>query len=394
MISFGEAEQLVIDQARSFGKETVLLDDAIGRVVAETIIADRDYPPFNRAAMDGYALRQSDWDAGLRSFIIREVIFAGNVHSSTLKEGDCYKIMTGAAVPEWANSIIRKEDVIESGDRIDCLIEILKNYQHIAKRGEDLKNGEVIYSESKICTPAIIGLLASIGKYEVLVERLPRISIITTGDEIVSTDVPVNSVQIRNSNSHVLKALLRKWNILPVSSIHVSDQVHEIDSALHKIKGDIVIICGGVSAGDADHVPLVLASLGAKKIFHKVAMKPGKPIWFGKFDNGPFVFALPGNPFSCMVTFKLFIETFLSHSFGLGNLSPIFLPLIGTRSKKSILDEFFPVRIQGSPSNFSMIPFNGSGDITAAMLADAIAWHPAMLPEISNNSILQGYLLQ
>jgi molybdopterin molybdotransferase len=188
--------------------------------------------------------------------------------------------------------------------------------------------------------------------------------------------------------------LLKKWNIHPHSCIHVQDQLPAIESALNTVLDvDIVVVCGGVSAGDADHVPLALHKVGAKKIFHKVAIKPGKPIWFGAFDNGPTVFALPGNPLSCLVTCKLFIECFLSHSFGLGEPPHLSLPFKGYRIKKSQLDEFFPVKISNSPARFELIPFNGSGDVTAAVYADAIARHSVMTDELSDGTILDAYPL-
>ncbi len=394
MISFSEAQQLVLEQARSFGNEKVSLDSAAGRVISETIIADRDYPPFNRAAMDGYAIRQTDWDIGIRAFLITEVLFAGSVHKSGIGKGECYKIMTGASVPESADAIIRREDVTERSDRIECLIDDVKPYQHIAQRGGDLRKDAVIFSSAVLCSAANVAVLASIGKYEVIVAKLPRVSIITTGDEIVDIDRAVSQVQIRNSNRHVLKVCLKKWNIVPVTCVHVQDLVHEIELAIAgALSSDMIIICGGVSAGDADYVPDVLHKVGGEKIFHKVAIKPGKPIWFGKFKNGSTVFALPGNPLSCLVTYKLFIEYFLVHSFGLGEPFQLALPLKGTRSKKSQLDEFFPVNIAGTPSSYTTIPFNGSGDITAALCATAIARHPAMMPELSENTIVNAYPL-
>lgn len=394
MISFSEAQHLIIEQARSFGKEKVLIDDAAGRVIAETIIADRDYPPFNRAAMDGYAIRQSDWDEGLRSFTIRETIFAGNVSRFELKKGECYKIMTGAAVPESADAIVRKEDVLEIKDGIECLLKEVKVYQHISRRGEDLRKGEYVFSKQVLCSPAIVGILASVGKHEVMVERLPVISIITTGDEVVSIGDAVNPVQIRNSNRHILTALLKNWNIVPLSCVHVPDQLQAIESAVQSaMTSDIIIMCGGVSAGDADHVPAVLHKLGSKKIFHKVAIKPGKPMWLGKFDDGPIVFALPGNPLSCLVTYKVFVEFYLSYSLGLGEPAQLSLPLNGPRFKKGQLDEFFPVKIVGSPSQYEIIPFNGSGDITAAMHAAALAIHPCMIPELLNGTTVAAHSL-
>lgn len=394
MISFSEAQQLVLQQARSFGNEKVSLDTATGRVISETILADRDYPPFNRAAMDGYAIRQTDWDAGVRSFVISEVLFAGNIHKSVIGKGECYKIMTGASVPGSADAIIRREDVTEKPGGIECFIDDVKPYQHIAQRGGDLRKDAVIFSSAFLCSPANVAVLASIGKYEVIVQKLPKVSIITTGDEVVDIDKLASPVQIRDSNSHVLKACLKKWNIVPGTCVHVPDVVHEIELAIAgALSSDIIILCGGVSAGDADYVPDILHKLGGQKIFHKVAIKPGKPIWFGKFTNGSTVFALPGNPLSCLVTYKLFIEYFLVHSFGLGEPFQLALPLKGTRSKTSQVDEFFPVNIVGTPSVYTTIPFNGSGDITAALCANAIARHPATTLELSESTIVNAYPL-
>ena len=394
MISFSEAQQLVLGQARSFGKEKVSLDHAGGRVISEPIVADRDYPPFNRAAMDGYAIRKTDWNIGIRSFVVKEIIFAGSVPQSEIGKGECYKIMTGAAVPESADAIIRREDVIEHSDKIECLIEDVTSYQHIAVRGADLQRDEIIFSRPFLCSTGNVAVLASIGKQVVEVEKLPRVCIITTGDEVVSVDSVVSGEQIRNSNVHVLKSCLKKWNIIPENAVHVPDRIQQIESAIAgSLSSNIIILCGGVSAGDADYVPDVLEKSGAKKIFHKVAIKPGKPIWFGKFDNGPTVFALPGNPLSCLVTYKLFIEYFLFHSFGLEGPLQLALPLKGARLKKSQLDEFFPVDIVGTPSHYKTVPFNGSGDITAALQARGLARHPAALPQLSEGTILNAYPL-
>ena len=392
MISFSEAQQLVIEQSRSFGKEEVSLDNAVGRVISEMIIADRDYPPFNRAAMDGYAIRDADWHSGIRTFLIREVIFAGVLAQSEIGQGECYKIMTGASVPGSANAIIRREDVLEFSGSIECLIEGIEPYQHIARRGADLQKDDQIFPESFVCSPPNVAVLASIGRYKVLVEKLPVVTIITTGDEVFPIDSIVNEVQIRNSNLHVLKACLKKWSIVPDTCVHIQDIFQEIQSAIERaLSSDIIIICGGVSAGDADYVPKVLQESGADRIFHKVAIKPGKPIWFGKFNNGPTVFALPGNPLSCLVTYKLFIDHFLFKCFGLDEFFQLALPFKGVRSKKSQLDEFFPVKISGYPSCYEMISFNGSGDITAALHAHAIARHPAFISELKEDTIVNAY---
>jgi molybdopterin molybdotransferase len=399
MLSFQEAQEIIIKHAQSFGEELVDINDVYGRVLAEAIKADRDYPPFNRASMDGYAIKKSDWDNGLHEFIIAETIYAGNISKHIIKPGECYKIMTGAAVPVHADAVIRREDVSETQNSITVLHPIaigseLKSFQNIAKQGEDIQKDFLIIERNVKCTAPVIGLLASLGKSKVLVKKLPTVAVITTGDEVVDVADKVDPVQIRNSNAYTIKALLKQWNIIPSSVNHVPDDIGQLLLAITAAKkNDVIILSGGVSAGDADYVPSVLKESGAMEIFHKVAIKPGRPFWFGKFANGAVVFGLPGNPLSCMVTVKLFIELFLSCSFGLDKPQQLSLPFKGTRMKKSSLDEFFPVKISGNPSSIEPIHFNGSGDITALIKADGIARHPNDVAALTPGTIVELYRL-
>lgn len=390
MISLQQAQQLVKQQARSFGKEIVLLDDAIGRVLNEPVVADRDYPPFNRATMDGIAINSKDWNEGIRSFILVETVFAGKAATLEIKKGQCYKIMTGAAVPPAADTVIRKEDTDENENRLTVSVSEITSGQNIAVRGSDIQKGATVVSPPQFIQPGSITTLASLGYDEVKVASLPSVAVITTGDEVLPVHAAVNEVQIRNSNQHLLKALLRQWQIKPVAVVHAPDDATELSRAVNKYRqSDILILSGAVSAGDADFVPEVLIKAGAEKIFHKVAIRPGKPLWFGKFPNGPVVFALPGNPFSTFVTFKLFIEEFLLACFGLPERKMWSLPFNGTRVKKTDLDEFFPVRISGTPSVATPVTFNTSGDITAVMEADGLGWQDANKMTVTTNDLVK-----
>ena len=360
MLSYKEAQHIIKSFAHSFGTEKVLLDDALGRVTAEEVFADRDYPPFNRSAMDGYAIRAEDLERGMNEFYVVDTIYAGGSTKKEIAAGQCYKIMTGAAVPLSANAVIRKEDAEQQGDSVSFAISEIKPFQNIARRGEDIKKGDPVLSKSVRCNAAIAGLLASVGKEEVLVELLPTVALITTGNEVIQLRKEVNEVQIRNSNFFVLKALLKTWNIRPAYHHHVLDDPKEIFSCLEKaLQYDIVIINGGVSAGDADYIPAVLTQSGVEQLFHKVAIRPGKPFWCGH-KKQTMVFALPGNPLSCLVTFTLFIRHYLENCFGLPS-SILSLPIAEERKQKVKLDEFFPVQIKGAPSQFHTISFNGSG---------------------------------
>jgi len=401
MINYREAQQLILAQAHSFGHEELPLGQAFGRVLAEQVRADRDYPPFPRATMDGYALRYSDLEKGIRQYIITETLLAGETPATTIREGECYKIMTGAAVPASADILIRREDVSEGQENMsirDKLADPLptgvlpapnpvfpwRPYQNIARRGEDLQKETLVIDRNCRCEPAVMGLLATLGRATVKVERLPRISLLTTGNEVVPVGIPVNPVQIRNSNRWLLEAALKKEGIPLAAHSHVPDDPQLLQQEISKaLASDIVILCGGVSAGDADYVPAVLETLGVKKLFHKMAIRPGKPTWCGSSPQGTMVFALPGNPFSCLVNTILLIRPFLNACFGLPATEPIGLPMEVPRKKRSPLDEFFPVHLHGMPARLTPVDLNGSGDIRLGRQANGLALHPAGMNDLS-----------
>ena len=386
MLNYKEAQQLIASLAKSFGRETVALDEAFGRVLAEPISADRDYPPFNRATMDGYAVNSKDWEAGTKKYVIKEVVFAGQRYQQEVSSGECYKIMTGAAVPPGVDLVIRREDATETNQQVSFQIETVKPFQNIAGKGEDIKANFCIIDQNCICTPSVIALLASVGKVEIKIEKLPIVALFTTGDEVVEPGEAVSDIQIRNSNRYLLKSLLKEWQIKTTIYKHISDDKEtlkqEIGGALHS---DMIILCGGVSAGDADYVPEIVESLGVKKLFHKVKIKPGKPLWCGQLPSGGLVFALPGNPFSCHVTFKLFIEFYLKACFGLPETILPMRPLSTQKAKKTAFDEFFPAAVNQS---VTPILFNSSGDVKAALTANAIAVHPADEQDLQEGSLV------
>ncbi|WP_207532000.1 molybdopterin molybdotransferase MoeA [Desertivirga arenae] len=389
MVNFREAQETITSKARTFGSEIIDLNDAEGRILDEDILADRDYPPFNRSAMDGYAIRLEDWTAGIREFRIKEVIFAGNLAGSNLENGCCYKIMTGAAVPLDADAVIRREDSSETDCHVSFTTEEITKFQNIARKGEDLKQGTLAIQKDTLCNAPVVSTLATLGKTTIKVKKLPRIAFFTTGNEVKPVGSDINEIQIRNSNEWLVKSLLKSWQIKPQLYKHLPDDKTQLSVNIEEaLSFDILIMSGGVSAGDADYVPEILQSLGVKKLFHKVAIKPGKPFWCGEMPAGGLVFALPGNPFSTLVTFKLFIETFLSKSLQQSPTRTLHLPFTGKRVRKSGFDEFFPVKIEGNPSKIEPVDINGSGDIRLGLYADAIAHHPKENPELSPGILL------
>ena len=243
------------------------------------------------------------------------------------------------------------------------------------------------------CSAAIMTMLASMGRTTVTVQRNPRIALLTTGDEVVPADATAGAVQIRNSNRWLLDAALRKNGFSLSTCEHSTDHPMSLKEKIGKLLGyDVLILCGGVSAGDADYVPATLESLGVQKLFYKLAIKPGKPTWCGIKTRGAeaqpqnraetprqstMVFALPGNPLACLVNMILLIQPYLQACQGLQPAEPLGLQLGVARRKRPSLDEFFPVHLHGSPARVTPVSINGSGDIRLGMQANALALHPA-----------------
>jgi molybdopterin molybdotransferase len=394
MISFEEAKEIIDRHFRILGDETIDLDHALGRVLAENVFADRDYPPFNRSAMDGYAIKLEDWESGIRKYHVAELILAGQPSSVKLEKGCCYKIMTGAAVPEPANMVIRVEDSEAEAEQVILRAETTRVYMNISRQGEDLAQGSLVLAAPLRLTPQLISILAVVGWARVRVKKLPVASVLTTGDEVVETGQSVLPYQIRNSNSHLIQSMLKINGLKPGYVAHVRDDKTAIRTALEKaMDSDLLIVNGGVSAGDADYVPELLESLQVKKLFHKVAIRPGKPIWVGQKPNGGLVFALPGNPFSCLVTFNLFVKRYLFQIQGISPIQFTQLPFSGIRQQKVNLDEFFPVKLNPYGNRLEAVHINGSGDVRLGLNAQAIAWHPASQVTINDQDLVNFFFL-
>ena len=388
MVTLEDAHALILAQARDFGTEWVSLQDAVGRVLATDIYTDRDYPPFNRAAVDGYAFQKEDWDTGIREFRCIEHIFAGEKPQKEIKSGECYKIMTGSAVPSPANVLIKIEDANTLEDTITFNIENVSAFENIALKGEDRKAETLIISKNTSLDALIIGSLAVVGYKSVEVYSLPKVTVISTGNEVKPLGEPVSDVEIRDSNSYVLEAFLKRFGIILENKLLIPDDPVLLTEAIEKAlaTSDILILSGGVSAGDADYVPGILKEQGVAEIFHKVNIKPGKPLWFGKHKSGTIVFGLPGNPFSVQVGYKLFIEPFLNACLHQDPINFYTVPLNKERVKKSRLNEFFPCIL--NKEDFSITPskFNGSGDISAALFTNGIGFHPSSIQELPKYS--------
>lgn len=395
MISIEEALEKILAEVSGSNPEDVRLDESLGRILAKDIYADRDYPPFHRSTMDGYAIKSVDYDSA-KIYHCKREIFAG-MKSELDPNEEIVKIMTGAAVPEGLDAVIKVEDSQEiANENSDLQVrfksEKVFHFMNIAIQGEDLKKGDLVIQAGVKIGMSEISLLASLGVDVVSVKSLPKVSIVSTGNEVVPVGVSPLPYQIRDSNSYSLIAILDRFKIRPRSIALVPDEESRIMEALSEgLKSDILLLSGGVSMGSMDLIPPLLERLGVKKIFHKVLLKPGKPIWFGKKEN-TIVFGLPGNPFSVQVCARIFLDPYIRSYLGMGISKPLRYPFYGKRKKKNSLPEYFPVFLETNErTGLSAKPFNGSGDIRAGLSSDGIALHPSEQVEISEGEVLDFY---
>lgn len=316
MISVEEATKLI--QSHLYTPKVISkpLDECLGFSLAEDVYADRDFPPFNRVAMDGIAILASEFISGSRIFGIEGTQFAGMEQLTLKEEKNCFEVMTGAMLPNNTDCVIRYEDLVINKETAEITVDEIKQWQNVHIQASDSSQGSLLITKNTKIGPAEIGVLATVGRAEVQVYAMPSIAIVSTGDELVNVEADPKAYQIRRSNSHVLKSALAELR-LEASIFHINDVEVEMKKKLSAILGehDVLILSGGVSKGKKDFVPGILEELGVKKHFHRVAQKPGKPFWFGTATNTT-VFALPGNPVSTFLCYYKYIQPWIAASLG------------------------------------------------------------------------------
>jgi molybdopterin molybdotransferase len=337
LVSVEEARSAILAEVGALPGESVPIERALGRVNAEAILAAAPIPPFDNSSMDGYALRAED-AANASSHAPVELPLvgesrAGHPWGRPLAGGEVVAISTGAPLPSGADSVVRLEDT----DRGDGRVTILSAPEvgvNVRRAGDDLREGDVAVEAGTVLGPAELGVLASVGRSSVPCRARPTMAVLVTGDELVDPAAPLSPGQIHDSNSHTVPALARLAGAMVISVDRVADEQELIRGALERGReADVSVVCGGVSVGPHDHVRAALESLGVSERFWGVALKPGKPTWFGVRDGGGLVFGLPGNPVSAVVTFLLLVR-------------PALLALSGIRESRlratAILDERYP----------------------------------------------------
>jgi len=317
MISVADATDIVLSHLFRPQVIALPLEKCMGKILEEDLLADRDFPPFDRVSMDGIALSYDAWKAGRREFPIRGTGAAGSPQVVLEDPDTCVEIMTGAMLPKGADAIVRYEDV-DIAEGVARLGEVeVKPGQNVHVQGFDQRAGDIVVHKGSKISSAEIGVAASIGKTELRVASLPKAIIISSGDELVGVSEAPLHYQIRRSNAHQLRATLGSWG-LEADLAHFPDNPEDIEQKLSEVmkQYDLVIISGGVSKGKFDYMPEALENLGVEKFFHRVKQRPGKPFWFGAVEGGPTVFALPGNPVSSFVCLLRYLQPWLRASLG------------------------------------------------------------------------------
>ena len=382
MITVEKALETVLAHTKTLPAEEVLLADALGRVLAEEVRADRDLPPFDRSAMDGYAVRAGDTTQAPVVLEVTGQVRAGQFPDRALEPGKAVQIMTGAPVPAGATAVqpVEKTRAVDGGARVEILSPVEPG-AHIARRGTEVREGDLVLEAGRTLDPASLAVLASVGKGRLRVGRRPTVSVIVTGDELVEVWEKPTGGRIRNSNGPALVAQAR-WAGAEVRDLGVvpDDATRIADAVRAAFASDMVLLSGGVSEGAYDLVEPVLERFDVGLLFTKVAIKPGAPLVFGRRGD-TLVFGLPGNPVSSQVTFDLFVRAALLRLQGASVVRRprIEIELAEAVKNRSGREAYLPacVRSENGRLLARPVPSQGSGDLVAHARANALVILPA-----------------
>jgi molybdopterin molybdotransferase len=365
-----EADQLIGQHLQCLPIESLPLAQCAGAVLRENIYAERDQPPYDRVAMDGVALDSQTVTAGGRSFRIQATQAAGDAPLTLAAAADCIEVMTGAVLPAGCDSVVPVEKLsIERGHATLAPDVQVEPWQNVHRRGSDTRQGALLLSAGQRLRAPEIAIAASAGMARIRVASQPMLAVISTGNELVEPGEPVLAHQVRRSNAYAIVSALREHGFQRVADDHIRDDVEELRQRLrfHLETHDVLVLSGGVSMGRFDLVPQVLGELGVRTIFHKVAQRPGKPLWFGVAPSGAAVFGLPGNPVSTLVCLTRYVLPALRGSLGQNPRPAQRMALAAPVTVTPPLTCFVPVRLEQDDWGRDWAvpaPTNGSGDFT------------------------------
>jgi len=366
-----EADLLIGQHLQCLPIESLPLAQCAGTVLRENIYAERDQPPFDRVAMDGVALDSQTVGAATRSLRVQATQAAGDPPLTLAAPGDCIEVMTGAVLPVGCDCVIPLEELSVARGQVALAPGArVEPWQHVHRRGSDTRQGTLLLSSGVRLHAPEIAITASAGMARIRVSSQPMLAVISTGNELVEPGEPVLAHQVRRSNAYAIVSALRERGFQRVADDHIQDDSQELRERLrfHLETHDVLVLSGGVSMGRFDLVPKVLEELGVRAIFHKVAQRPGKPLWFGVAPSGAAVFGLPGNPVSTLVCLIRYVLPALCGSLGQNPPPAERIALAAPVTVTPPLAHFLPVRFEQDDWGRTWAvpaPTNGSGDFTA-----------------------------
>jgi molybdopterin molybdotransferase len=377
-----QADQLIEQQVQCLPIESLPLAQCAGAVLRENVYAERDQPPFDRVSMDGIAVDSGAVRGGTRKLKIQATQAAGDPPLTLTDQGACIEVMTGAVVPSGCDSIVPVEQISIASGCAEIAADLnVEAGQNVHRRGSDSRQGALLLSSGSELRAPEIAIAASAGMARVRVSGQPMLAVISTGNELIEPGDPILPHQVRRSNAYAISAALRSHGFQRVADDHLLDDLAELRHRLkfHLETHDVLILTGGVSMGKMDLVPRALGELGVRTVFHKVAQRPGKPMWFGMSSGGTAVFALPGNPVSSIVCLTRFVLPALFTAMGRTRPLPEKMALGGPVNVGVSLTFFMPVRVEVDDWGRAWAvpkPTNGSGDFTALAGTDGFVELP------------------
>ncbi|QDT94898.1 molybdopterin molybdotransferase MoeA [Gimesia aquarii] len=388
MLSVQEAFHLILQTVKPVTPHQCSLLEAYHCVLAEGTVSDVNVPPFDKALMDGFAVRSADLPTGEATLQIQETIYAGSVPTLPLQAGQTSQIMTGAPLPEGADAVVQIEHCIinEKQQAVQIETSPVTPGKNMLYRSSVLEAGATVLEAGTFLRPQEIGALAETGSPFVSVRRAPSLAILATGDELVPPEQPPQPGQIRNSNEIMLHTQIvqSQANAIPLG-IARDERNHLREKILEGLKSDFLLLSGGVSAGTLDLVPSELQAAGVRQVFHKVNLKPGKPLWFGILEEANrtpcYIFGLPGNPVSSMVCFELFVKLAIRQFMGFPTPEavPVQARLQFEFQSKGNRPMYHPAQVEWKDGEAIVSPLKtlGSADLRSTVNANAVALFPA-----------------
>lgn len=395
MLSVSEATDLIRDSVKPLPAEACALAESLHRVLAADVLSGTDSPPFDKALMDGFAVRAEDCaEAGTQLRIVGEVT-AGNVATVKVESGQAIRIMTGAPLPAGADAVVPFERTSSTDEQVTVNQSVTRD-ACVLRQGAAMQRGDCVLSAGKRLRPQELGLLAELGVHTVTVAQRPRVAILATGDELVPVHEQPGPGQIRNSNESMLAAQIENASATAVPLGIARDDAEHLELGISLgLQADILVLSGGVSAGKLDLVPSVLAAAGVEEVFHKVRVKPGKPVWFGmgrQDDRTVPVFGLPGNPVSSMVCFELFVREALNVMTGAGATREVLrLPTAEAVAPNADRPTYHPAALVDADTGPAVrfVDWVGSADLRCTVDATGMALLPAAEAELPAGTVVE-----